>query len=144
MVNKTLTVGCGAFIFCITTKRYLYLLRSKGKFPDSWGLVGGKIEPNESIEAGLKREIQEELGGTIDNAKILPIEKYTSDNQKFIYHTFLIKVEEEFVPFLNNEHKGYCWVKLKDCPRPLHPGLQRTFQIQNIIKKLEAHQEITN
>jgi 8-oxo-dGTP pyrophosphatase MutT (NUDIX family) len=104
----------------------LFLLRSGGKYSNTWGLVGGKIEPNESVLDGLHREIKEEMGGEIKGAKVIPIEQYTSDNNKFVYHTFLIKVEEEFVPELNNEHKGYCWVKLDDYPTPLHPGVWRT------------------
>lgn len=134
--------ACGALIFCITTKRYLFLLREKDKHGHLWGIVGGKIEHNETIQQGLYREIQEELGGTIIDAKIIPIEKYTSDNDKFVYHTFLIRVDEEFVPILNHEHIGYAWVKLENCPRPLHPGLQRTFQIKNIKNKLEVLQQL--
>ena len=123
MVVDDLIQGCGALVLCSKTKRYLFLLRSNGKFADTWGLVGGKIEPSEAIVTGLNREITEELGGSINHAKIIPIEKYTSSNEKFIYHTFLIKVDEEFVPELNDEHKGYCWVGLDDYPKPLHPGV---------------------
>ena len=141
MAHSTL-IGCGALIFCTKTKRFLFLLRSKGKYPNSWGLVGGKIESKESIMSGLEREIKEELGGNIDGAKILPIEKYTSDNEKFVYHTFLIKVEEEFIPELNSEHKGYCWVPLEDHPKPLHPGITRILNADAIRLKLKTHQNI--
>ena len=77
MANNHLNQGCGAIIVCSSTNRYLFLLRSSGKFPETWGLAGGKIEPGETIEQGLLREIKEELGGEIQGAKILPIEKYT-------------------------------------------------------------------
>lgn len=49
--------------------RYLCQLRSQipGIFyPDHWGLFGGAVEPGESPEAGLKRELQEELALEID------------------------------------------------------------------------------
>jgi 8-oxo-dGTP pyrophosphatase MutT (NUDIX family) len=141
MATNNLT-GCGALIFCTKSKRYLFLLRNNGKYADNWGLVGGKIEPNESILSGLEREMVEELGGKILGAKILPIEKYTSDNEKFIYHTFLIKVEEEFIPELNSEHKGYCWVPLEDYPKPLHPGILRILHSETVRQKLETHQSI--
>jgi 8-oxo-dGTP diphosphatase len=32
--------------------------------PDCWDLPGGGLEPGETLFAGLKREIQEETGGT--------------------------------------------------------------------------------
>lgn len=119
--------SCGALIFCSKTKRYLFLLRSNGRQANKWGIVGGKVEPNESSLDGLIREIREELGGQIPGAEFISIEEYYHHKNKFSYHTFLIKVDEEFVPELNHEHKGYCWVKLEDYPRPLHPGVWRTF-----------------
>ncbi len=142
MVVDDLIQGCGALVLCSKTKRYLFLLRSNGKFADTWGLVGGKIEPSEAIVTGLNREITEELGGSINHAKIIPIEKYTSSNEKFIYHTFLIKVDEEFVPELNDEHKGYCWVGLDDYPKPLHPGIVRILTNTNIRQKIDTIQNL--
>lgn len=142
MAISNIKQGCGALIYCSSTHRYLFLLRTNGKFNNTWGLVGGKVERNESIVDGLKREIQEELGGEIKDAKIIPIEQFTSDNGKFIYHTFLIKVEEEFVPLLNDEHKGYCWVKLDDYPKPLHPGVYRTFRLKSSKEKIKALEQV--
>lgn len=126
MATGSLRQACGAMIYCPATERYLFLLRNGPKFGNTWGLVGGKIDSGESILDGLNREIQEELGGVIKDARIIPVEQYTSDDGHFVYHTFLIKVDEEFAPVLNNEHKGFCWVRLEDHPRPLHPGLYRT------------------
>jgi 8-oxo-dGTP pyrophosphatase MutT (NUDIX family) len=144
MATNNIKQGCGALIYCTSTHRYLFLLRNDGKFPNTWGIVGGKVEQNETILQGLEREIKEELGGQIDGAKIIPIEKYTSNNNKFIYHTFLIKVEEEFVPILNHEHTGYCWVPIDLHPTPLHPGVYRTFKFKNIKEKIKLHEKITS
>lgn len=142
MANNHISQGCGAIIFCSSTNRYLFLLRSSGKFPGTWGLAGGKIEPGETIEQGLIREIKEELGGEIIGARILPIEKYTSNNNKFVYHTFLIKVEEEFIPLLNHEHIGYCWVPIEHSPNPLHPGVLRTLKFEKIKNKIQTHEKV--
>jgi len=52
--------------------RYLCQLRSQKPgifYPDHWGLFGGAIEPGESPEEGLKRELQEELALEIDSAE---------------------------------------------------------------------------
>lgn len=144
MATHSIKQSCGALIYCTSTHRYLFLLRNGDKFDNTWGLVGGKVENGETIEQGLNREIFEEMGGEIKGAKILPIEKYTSPNDKFVYHTFLIKVEEEFVPVLNHEHKGYCWVPLDCHPKPLHPGVWRTFKFKNIIDKIRTLEQITS
>jgi 8-oxo-dGTP pyrophosphatase MutT (NUDIX family) len=136
MANNNLKRGGGALVYAKSSNRYLFLLRNSGKFPDTWGLVGGKINDNESLEQGLIREISEELGGIIKDAKIIPIEQYTSENGVFTYHTFLIQVDDEFIPYLNTEHKGYCWVRLDGLPKPLHPGVEKTLNSESIKKKL--------
>ena len=133
--------SCGALIFCRTTRRYLFLLRNQSKYSGSWGIVGGKVEANETIIDGLHREIREEIG-SINYAKIVPVEKFTSDNGRFFFHTFMIVVDEEFVPNLNSEHRGYCWVYLKDHPRPLHPGVWRSFKFKEVTKKIATMESI--
>jgi 8-oxo-dGTP pyrophosphatase MutT (NUDIX family) len=138
-------IGCGALIFSRSTKRYLFLLRNQKRHAGSWGLVGGNIERNESPIDALRREIREEIGAVHYN-KIIPLEKFTSDSGTFEYHTCLIVVDHEFVPKLNNEHRGYAWTSIKDHPNPLHPGVWRTFNFQVILDKIktfEAALEIT-
>ena len=132
----------GALIYCTKTHRYLFLLRNTTKHSGSWGIVGGKVEAGETVAQGLQREIREELGGVIKGAKIIPIEQYTSDNNKFVFHTFLISVDEEFVPDLNSEHRGYCWVSLEDHPKPLHPGVWRSFNFSVIVDKLKTMESV--
>ena len=137
-VESSRLISAGALIYCSSTHRYLFLLRNGDRHSGSWGLVGGKIENGETIVEGLQREIQEELGGIINDAKLIPIEKFTSESNRFEYHTFVIKVDDEFVPVLNHEHRGYCWVKLEDHPKPLHPGVWRTFKFNSVIDKLKT------
>ena len=44
---------------------YFATQRGYGEFEGMWEFPGGKIEPGESHETALKREIQEELGADI-------------------------------------------------------------------------------
>ena len=135
---SNLVESCGSLIYCTSTKRYLFLLRnSPGKYSGTWGLVGGKIEKGEDVMTALTREIREELGGKIDDLQLWPIEKFTSPNGRFTYHTFLTTVDEEFSPLLNNEHRGYCWVSIEDHPKPLHPGVWRTFAYESVKEKIK-------
>jgi len=134
--------GVGTFIYCIKTKRYLFLLRNSSKYAGTWGVAGGKVEANESIVTSLLREIQEELGGIIQDVKLIPLEKFTSETGNFTYHTFVAPVDDEFTPVLNNEHRGYCWVELKDHPKPLHPGVWRTINFNEVADKLKTLESI--
>lgn len=130
--------GVGTFIYCPTTNRYLFLLRNTKKHAGTWGLAGGSIEPGENLIDTLYRELAEELGYDFGYNKVIPIEKFTSTNAKFTYHTFLIPVDEEFVPYLNHEHRGYCWVNLDDHPKPLHPGVWRTINFASVVSKIKT------
>jgi 8-oxo-dGTP pyrophosphatase MutT (NUDIX family) len=141
-VDDRTLIGAGALIYCTSTHRYLFLLRN-GTHSGSWGLVGGKIDVGETVVHGLKREIAEELGGVINDAKLIPIEKFTSENNHFEYHTYVIKVDTEFAPELNNEHRGYCWVPLEDYPKPLHPGVWRTFKFSSVVDKLKTIEKLS-
>lgn len=137
MVARTITESCGALVYSVSTNRYLFLLRNT-KQSGTWGLVGGKIEAGESVVDALLREMSEEIGGIIKDPKFIPIEKFTSDNGKFVYHTFVCPVDSEFVPELNVEHRGHCWVMVEDHPKPLHPGVWKTFKFNVVKEKLQV------
>lgn len=141
MDHNTLA-GCGALIYSTKTKRYLFLLRTQKKHKHSWGLVGGAVESGETVSQALLREIQEEIDIDASQHKIIPLEKFTSDDNNFCYHTFLIPVDEEFIPHLNKEHNGYCWVPLKNYPKPLHPGVWRTFKFSEVVNKIQTLEQI--
>ena len=91
----------GALFYATSTKRFLFLQRTDEKTQGSWGLVGGQARTTESAFEGLKREIEEEIGSTPVFKKVIPLELFTSNDQKFFFHTYLIAVENEFIPKLN-------------------------------------------
>lgn len=134
--------GVGTFIYSVATQRYLFLLRDGSKYAGTWGLAGGKIESGEYLLDSLYRELDEELGFDFSSTKVIPIEKFTSENNKFSYHTFLIPIADEFVPRLNYEHRGYAWVSLEDHPKPLHPGVWRTVNFKSVVKKIKTLEEL--
>ena len=138
------TEGVGALIYSKSTNRYLFLLRNKSKHSGSWGIVGGKVDPGETVIQALVREIQEEIGVDYTDKKFIPLETFTAENNKFVYYTFVVSVESEFVPKLNSEHRGYCWVELNDHPKPLHPGLWRSFNFEIVKKKIKTLESILN
>jgi 8-oxo-dGTP pyrophosphatase MutT (NUDIX family) len=135
--HKPLIKSVGALIHCQSTDRYLFVLRSGHSYSGTWGLPGGKVDPGETIDQALHREIHEELGGKILGAKLALIKTFVSCNKKFEYHTFLINVEEEFMPWLNNEHSGYAWCKIKEHPKPLHPGVWKTISFDEVLEKIQ-------
>ncbi len=56
-------LGCGAAI--IEKSKILLVKRRRSPEANHWGLPGGKVEPGERVEDAVLREINEELGLTI-------------------------------------------------------------------------------
>lgn len=140
MASNTLNqILCSGGLFLAEdTKRFLFLMRSIGKTAGTWGLVGGKKEPSDvTLVDALKREISEEIGKTLEIKKIIPLELFVSNDQHFQYNTYVLLVENEFIPILNNEHSGYSWTSYKCWPKPLHTGVKNSFSNKIISAKLE-------
>ena len=131
--------ACGAIIYCTTTNRILMQLRSHTcNFPLTWSLWGGKIEEGERPFQALQRELKEELGLVPELIKVYPLHQYQSKDEYFTYDTFCCLVEEEFIPSLNDESAGYCWVNNGFWPKPLHNGAKNLLYSKSFRHKLDA------
>jgi len=129
----------GGLFLSRNTKRFLLLLRAQGKTANTWGLVGGKKEPADLTPFdALNREIAEEVGVIPKIRKAVPLELFTSNDQHFQYHTYVLIIDREFIPTLNDEHSGYAWVELNNWPKPLHRGLKNTLNGKTIKGKLQT------
>ena len=128
----------GVWFYSIQTNRYLYLMRNDSRQPHTWGLPGGKMHINESLHDTITRECNEELGFMPEYRNLIPIEKFTSADDKFCYHTFFACVDQEFQPKLNDEHLGYAWISADTRPKPLHPGLWSTTNFDVVKEKINV------
>jgi 8-oxo-dGTP pyrophosphatase MutT (NUDIX family) len=137
-------ISCSGGLFLAKdTKRFLFLLRTQGKTADTWGLVGGKKEPFDLTPYDtLMREISEEVGKTPTIKKVVPLELFTSNDQLFQYNTYVMIVDKEFMPVLNEEHSGYAWCELGMWPKPLHRGVRTSLSNKVIKTKLEILLEL--
>jgi 8-oxo-dGTP pyrophosphatase MutT (NUDIX family) len=128
----------GVWFYSFDTQRYLYLMRNDTKYPNTWGLPGGKCEPGETLLEAIQRECQEELGQFPEYLLLVPLDQFTSGDDAFCYHTFFCCVAAEFQPQLNQEHLGYAWIDATTWPRPMHPGLWNTVNFDVIKDKVET------
>ena len=126
----------GVWFRATSTDRYLYLLRNDVRHPDTWALPGGKIEDGETLLGGMERECIEELGSFPQYRRLLPLEKFTSADGSFEYHTWVCVVDQEFQPQLNHEHMGYAWIQAGAWPKPMHPGLWSTLNMEAVRDKI--------
>jgi 8-oxo-dGTP pyrophosphatase MutT (NUDIX family) len=126
----------GVWFYAVDTCRYLYLMRDDAKNPNTWGLPGGRIELGESLLEAIQRECAEELGRMPNYLRLVPLEKFTTADGIFAYHTFFCSVATEFVPELNHEHTGWAWLASGTWPKPMHPGLWSTVNFEAVRDKI--------
>lgn len=129
----------GIMFYSQHTSRHLFLLRNDRNV-QTWGLPGGKCERNETLIQTIERECKEEINYWPEDAKLFPIEQFTNESFKFVYHTFYCIIDNEFVPKLNHEHIGYTWVNSNTYPKPLHRGLFNTLNYSIIQQKIQIIQ----
>lgn len=142
--NESQQIICSGGLFLARdTKRFLLLLRTQGKTAGTWGLVGGRKEPSDAtVVEALNREISEEVGKTPTIKKIVPLELFTSNDQNFQYNTYVLMIDREFIPTLNEEHSGYAWCSFDNWPKPLHQGVKNSFTSKVIRAKIELLLEL--
>jgi ADP-ribose pyrophosphatase YjhB (NUDIX family) len=138
MINDQIKIGVGTLFISTKTERVLLNLRAPYKSHGlCWSLWGGMIEQGETPKEALLREITEEMGYIPDIERIYPFDVYQSKDKHFKYYSFLTTVEEEFIPVLNSESCGYCWINLGEWPKPMHQGARISFCNAKTIEKIK-------
>ncbi len=86
--------------------------RGYGEFIDMWEFPGGKIEPCESQEEALKREIREELELEINVGGFLTTVEYDYPNFHLTMHCFICDIVGGEISL--NVHNDAKWVTLEE------------------------------
>lgn len=143
---------------CLATQR------GYGEFEGLWEFPGGKIEPGETHQVALKREIQEELGIDITIGELLCTTEYDYPSFHLRMHCYLCSLATDNIEL--REHKSARWLtaetldtikwlpadkevidKLKDVVLPdepkqlTHPGSEMNFRKMRRIRQQLSQDE---
>ncbi|MFU0841769.1 MAG: 8-oxo-dGTP diphosphatase MutT [Burkholderia sp.] len=82
--------------------------RGYGEFKDGWEFPGGKVEPGETPEEAIVREIREELGATVRPEKLITTVECDYPKFHLTMHCFLCSVTDGELKLL--EHEAAKWL----------------------------------
>lgn len=88
--------------------RILATQRGSGEFKDGWEFPGGKVEPGETPEQAIVREIKEELVVEIAPQKLVTTVEYDYPKFHLTMHCFLSRIVSGKINLL--EHEDAKWL----------------------------------
>lgn len=97
---KTIEVSSAIII---SDNKIFITQRGYGEFKDKWEFPGGKLEPGESGEQCVVREIKEELDADIKVIRFLNTIEYTYPTFHLIMHNYICKLKHSHLSLLEHE-----------------------------------------
>lgn len=109
-------------------------------FPDCWDIVGGHVEPGESLLEALAREVEEETGWRLRRVRsLLGVTAWNGDDGGGRRHEadYLVEVDGDLDhPALEwSKHTAYDWFAPDDLPRLKENRAPGEYLIHDLIAK---------
>ncbi|MET8824395.1 NUDIX domain-containing protein [Streptomyces sp. NPDC004610] len=113
-------------------------------FPDTWDIVGGHVDPGETLLETMAREIEEETGWRLTHVThFLGTTTWNGDDGAGLRHEadYLVEVEGDLDhPALEwSKHSDYGWFGRDDLPRLKHNRRPGEFLIHDLIARALSH-----
>ena len=92
--------------------KYFATQRGYGDFEGGWEFPGGKMEPGETPQDALVREIKEELDADITVGELIETVEYDYPKFHLIMHCFLCELVSDHLVLL--EHESAKWLSKEE------------------------------
>ena len=109
--------------------------RGYGEFINMWEFPGGKIEPNESKEDALIREIKEELNLSVVKHKFMSSRFH--EPKDILMLNFIVVVEDTPIKLKADEIKEARWCTPEEALALIRKGTTAEYFLQNAVRELK-------
>ena len=89
--------------------KYLLVQEAKAEFRGTWNLPAGRMDPNETVLDGAKREIREECGYSVNLTGIAEIRNDTILGEPFIGIVFSTEIIDQVSEYNKDEILDIKW-----------------------------------
>lgn len=89
--------------------KFLLVQETKEICKGKWNIPAGRLEPNETVLDGAKREIKEETGCDVELTGIITIGNRTLKDKEFLSIIFSTKLIKENIKYNKNEILNVKW-----------------------------------
>jgi ADP-ribose pyrophosphatase YjhB (NUDIX family) len=107
--NPIPVVSCAV----INRDRILLLKRAIEPFPGKWAFPAGHVEPGESAEASIIREVKEETNLDLEVRYFFSMGREVENGHAYLSMTFIAHTDNEAVT-IDEESMDWKWVPLKE------------------------------
>lgn len=110
---KTIKVVAGVICDESSGIRKIYATqRGYGDLKDGWEFPGGKVEPGETPEEALARELKEELAVTVEVGKFITTVEQDYPGRHITMHCYYCKILSGELTLL--EHEDARWLQISE------------------------------
>ena len=135
------SIGVGAVVVCGTKALLVRLAQGEGK--GEWAIPGGFVEPQETIEQAVHREVLEETGIKAELKGLIAARSRVSSNENSAYFVFLMQAPDEATHADGVEVEGACYFSLPQVQNLPHLRALSRFVVSRTlegkVKLLEFH-----
>ncbi len=87
------SIGAGAVVLCGT--KLLLVRLGYGSHKHQWALPGGYVEPDETVDVTIKREVLEETGVVAEVQGLVAVRSRVMPDENSMYLIFLLRADTE-------------------------------------------------